>query len=118
MKTRSDSWLMVILLFNMLVALTVFSGWFAPVRSYIVFAYLLFCPGLSLAAFLPSRDKLTQFFLIMVVSVAIDTTIAEILLYARKWSPEWVLVILMVISLVGVTSELVIKTREKLNSFS
>ena len=116
MKTRSDSWLVIILLFNMLVALTVFGGWFAPIRSYVVFAYLLFCPGLSLAVFIPSRDKLTQFFLIMVVSIGIDTTIAEILLYAKKWSPEWILIILMVISLVGVASELFIKTRRKIIS--
>jgi len=118
MKTRSDNWLIVILLFNLLAAIVVFGEWLAPLRGPVVFLYLLLCPGVSLAYLLPTDDTVTRWFLVIVISIAIDTSVAVAFLYAQRWSPELILVILMCISLVAVTSELYIKTRRKVFSQS
>lgn len=116
MKTRSDIWLIVILLFNVLIATVVFFEWLAPLRSPVVFLYLLFCPGLSLAYLIPTGDTVTRLFLTMMISIAIDTVVALLFLYTKNWSPELILLVLMIISLGAAISELYIKIQRKVYS--
>ena len=111
MELRKNYWLVLIPFFNWLVAAAVFGEWQAPVRGYIVFAFLLFCPGLALAYLLPTRDALTCLFLVIVLSIGIDTVVAELILYLGEWSPQLILVILIGVCLLGVLVELAAKIR-------
>lgn len=113
MKTRSDFWMIVILLLNILVAIAVLSGYPLWGREYIVFAFLLFVPGLSLEFLFPVEDRITRIFLIIVASVGIDTVVTEAVLYLGLWSSELVLVILMVFSLIMIFFELLVKKRNE-----
>jgi len=111
MKTRKDYWLVIIFLSKLLVAMAVFGQWPSPLRGLIVFLYILLCPGLSLAYLIPLGDFLTRFFLIIVLSISIDTLVTEAILYLGKWSPQLILVILIMICLLGTSFELFFKFR-------
>lgn len=110
-KNRNDYWHLIVLFLNVLVAIVVFGEWLQPLRSWVLFIFLLFGPGLSLTFIIPSKDFTTQLFLIVVMSVGIDTVVAELFLYMHMWSPLLILAILMVICLTGSMFEFLIKLR-------
>ena len=118
MKNRSDYWLVAVFLLNVLIAAVVYGELLANIRGYVVFGYLLLCPGLSLAYLLPTNDKLTQTFLVIVLSIGMDAVIAEALLLIEMWSPQLTLLILIIISLSSAVSELYIKIRKDSYSVS
>jgi len=116
MKTRNDFWMIVILFIVILVAMSVLSGYSLLGREYIVFAFLLFVPGLSLEFLFPVEDRLTRIFLIIVASIGIDTVVTEAVLYLGVWSPELILVILIIFSLVMMLFELFSKRHNQATS--
>jgi len=108
MKAKKGYWQLIIFLSCLLVVATVFGEWLLPARGIIVFGFLLFCPGLALAYLIPTRDIATKSFLVIVLSIGIDTTVSEIMLYLGKWSPRSILIILIAICLLSTFFELFI----------
>jgi hypothetical protein len=73
----------------------------SPVRTVIVLAFLLVCPGAAWVRLLPLGDTLAVLTVSVAVSIALDTTVAGILLYSHVWSPTAAFVILVGLSLAG-----------------
>lgn len=109
MSKRNGFLPLLVLSLNVLVAMVIFGAQLVSLRSYIVFVYLLLCPGLSWAFTIPAKDFVTRLFLVVVISIGVDTVIAELFLYAGLWSPQLILMVLMVVSLLGLVFETLVK---------
>jgi uncharacterized membrane protein len=64
----------------------------SPARSAVSLLFLLFCPGFVVVQFLRLDDPLTEWTLTVALSIAIDTAVALVLLYAGGWSPRFAVV--------------------------
>jgi uncharacterized membrane protein len=65
----------------------------SPVRSVIVLAFLLVCPGMAVVRPLRLATGTTKLLLAVLVSLAIETALALVMLYAHLWSPPVLLVV-------------------------
>jgi len=110
MKKRSDFyWSMIIIISGLLALTSVFGNWGNPFRWILVLWFLLFCPGLAFAHLLPGKDQIGHWFLVIVLSFTLDTTVAETILYLDRWSPRLILLILLGICVFGVLTKLSIQ---------
>jgi LmbE family N-acetylglucosaminyl deacetylase len=81
-----------------------------PLRPLAVLVFLGFGPGLSLIGLFGISDLTQRLVLSIGVSLALDTIVAGLSLYAGLWSPLGVLLILIAITLVGAGLQLRIVT--------
>jgi uncharacterized membrane protein len=93
--------------------LAVVSDLGSPIRPLISFWFLLTCPGMAFVRLLRVEGRLTELTLAIGLSIAIDTIVAEAMLYAGAWSPNWILVVLICISIGGAVLQ-IISARKKL----
>lgn len=77
-----------------------------PIRPFVILVFLGIGPGLSLVGLLDINDLTQRLVLAIGVSLALDTIIAGLSLYAGLWSPVGVLLTLVAITLVGVGIQL------------
>jgi len=77
------------------------SGTSSSFRVAIVFWFMLVCPGMAFVRLLHLRGHLVEFTLAIGLSLALDTIVAEGMVLAKRWSPEWGLVALAVLCVVG-----------------
>ncbi len=78
----------------------------SPIRPVIAFWLLLICPGMAFVRLLHIEERLTELTLAIALSIAIDTIVAEAMLYAGVWSSELGLVVLICLSIVGVALQI------------
>jgi uncharacterized membrane protein len=78
----------------------------SPFRSVLVFWFLLVCPGMAFVKLLPVRSQLIELTLAVAGSIVLNTLVAEVLIYTRRWSPEWGLYALVLLSFVGVALQI------------
>jgi hypothetical protein len=71
------------------------------VRPLLIMGFLCVCPGLTVVRFFRLNETLIEWMLVIALSIAIDAFIAGILLYAGRWSPEDILIVLLSFCLVG-----------------
>lgn len=96
MKLKNDYYLpAVILISSLMVTAAVYGEWPNPLRGILVFGFMLICPGMAFAHLLPSKDQVTRFMLVIGLSLALDTAVAEVVLYLGMWSPHLMLMILI-----------------------
>lgn len=69
--------------------------------------FLLICPGMAFVRLLPIKETMEQWTLALALSLALDALVGAILVYAHLWSPNVALVILIAVSLVGVSLQIV-----------
>ena len=66
-----------------------------------MFVFFLICPGSGFINFLNLKQPLTEFVLVVALSLSIDSVIAMILLYLGVWSYQTGFLLLSGISLLG-----------------
>jgi nucleoside recognition membrane protein YjiH len=92
------------------VVLAEVSGTSSPIRVAIVFWFMLVCPGMAFARLLCMRERLVELTLAIALSIALDTIVAETMALAKHWSPQWGIVTLAVLSVVGAVIQLTTRT--------
>lgn len=95
------SWPTWLALASFVVAAVVIFDVPSPLRPLAVLAFLGFGPGLSVIGLFGISDLTQRLVLSIAVSLALDTIVAGLSLYAGLWSPVGVLLILIAITLVG-----------------
>jgi hypothetical protein len=91
-----------------LAAAAEFGGLGAPLRPFLMFFFLLVCPGLAVTCFIRLEGLLAPALLIAAASVVVDGGVAEILVLTKNWSPELALAILIGVSAAGALLQLVV----------
>ncbi len=89
-------------------SLITFGNIASPIRPVIAFWFLLVCPGMAFVRLLRIRETLTELMLAVALSLAIDTLVAEAILYAEIWSSRLALLVLIGISVIGAALQLII----------
>jgi len=74
----------------------------SPLLAVLALYFLMIVPGLAVVRLLKLGDPLSEWVLAVALSFAIDTLLANTLLYTGVWSPRWGVIILMLFT-VGVT---------------
>ncbi|MDQ6614882.1 MAG: hypothetical protein M3083_09065 [Actinomycetota bacterium] len=73
----------------------------SPARTFLALAFMLVCPGLPFVRLAGVRDPLLVSILTVALSAAVDTLVAEALLYTHDWSPGLGVAIVSTICLAG-----------------
>jgi uncharacterized membrane protein len=88
-------------------ALAVAIDWDSPIRTMLVLGFLLFVPGLALAALLGVEDLLHRWAMATGVSLAVETATGLALLYTGWFSVDRVMAIVGTITLAALVLTLV-----------
>ncbi len=72
------------------------------VRGPLVLWFSLVCTGMAWVRLLRIRDQVAEAVAAIALSVALSGLTAAAFLYAGRWSPDWTMVALQAITLVGV----------------
>lgn len=88
----------------LMAGLVVFTGLLPLLRAPLVFVFFLICPGIGFINLLNLKQPLTEFVLVVALSLSIDSVIAMILLYSGAWSYQTGFLLLSGISLLGAIS--------------
>lgn len=102
-------WPWIILVWGLAAGLIVFTGALPSQRTWLVFAFLLLCPGMAFVRLLHTGDWIIKATLAVALSLALNAMVALLLLYFRAWSPLNGMMMILAISFLGV----MFKTREE-----
>lgn len=72
-----------------------------PVRAAVVLGFLVAGPGLAIVPLLRIRQVSVEITLVLALSLALDTLVAESLVLAQAWSAGLALAVLIAISVTG-----------------
>jgi len=86
------------------------SGTSSSFRVAIVFWFMLVCPGMAFVRLLHLRGPIVELTLAIALSIALDTIVAESMVLAKRWSPQWGLVALAVLCGVGAVIQISTRT--------
>ena len=100
---RTFVWPLIVIISTYLVGLVTFILPGATVRPLLEMWFLFVCPGVVVVRFFRLRSPAAEWSLIVALSLAVDGIVSGILLYAGKWSPFAILVILMMFCSVGIS---------------
>jgi type II secretory pathway component PulF len=78
-----------------------------PLRAPISLSFLLICPGLAWVRLLGLQEVVAEWTLAVVLSLALDTIVAETMLYAGAWSPDRSLAVLASLSVAGALAQII-----------
>lgn len=70
-------------------------------RIIAVLWFMLVCPGMMLVRFFQLREPLLEWTLAVALSLAMDAIVGGVALYAGRWSPNGVFVVMICLTLVG-----------------
>lgn len=79
----------------------------APFRLAAAACFLPFGPGMAIVRFLQIQDGVAELASAIALSIAIETVVATAMVYARLWSPESALAMLLGLSAAGALMQLV-----------
>ena len=86
------------------------AGWHSPVRVVVALSFMLFVPGWALVELLAIRDPLHQLMLATSVSIALETAVGLILLYAGAFTITNSLAVVASLTILVIAATLVRET--------
>ncbi len=101
MKSYLPLWPAVIVASAAATGLMALLGIQGPVRALVTIGFLCTGPGMALVPLLRLEHGWVNATLAVAVSLALDSIVAESMLYARVWSPGWGLAALIGLSVAG-----------------
>jgi hypothetical protein len=106
MRELSLKWPSIITLSVAAVEVLVYNDMETPVRPLVTLWFLMICPGMAYVRLLGLQDVVAEVVLAVVLSLVLALITASVILYTGHWSPELILMILITLSVVGVTCQL------------
>lgn len=101
MSYQQWAWPVLIIISALGAGLATFRDAVSVIRPPLVLWFLFICPGMAFVRLLHLDDGIAQLTLAIALSLALDTIVAAIMLYAGVWSPRGNLIIVIVLSLLG-----------------
>lgn len=105
------AWPVLILIWAAATALVVFADILPAVRPAVVIGFMLICPGMALIRLLRISDTLHEMVFAIGLSLAIDSALASLMLYAGAWNPDRSVAYLIILSVVGALFQIAALTR-------
>ncbi|MCL5110622.1 MAG: hypothetical protein M1401_17505 [Chloroflexi bacterium] len=111
---RRLNWPAVLVILLALIAdLSIVADFGQPWRPLLVFAFLVIGPGLPLVRLLRLSQPGAVLTLAVVLSLALDTAVAEGLVMTRLWSAGAALAILIIVAVAGAGADLLASSRRE-----
>lgn len=107
MMPRTVAWPAIIVVSALGAAVLTLADIASPVRPVIALWFLCVCPGMAFVRLLRLEEGLTELTLAIALSLAMNVIVAVVTLYTGLWSPQWGLVVLIGLSLLGVVLQIV-----------
>ncbi len=85
----------------------------SPFRFWLTGWFIIVCPGMAWARLLRLRESYFEWTLAIALSLALAAIVSGVMLYAKVWSPQWGVAVLIGISVVGVVWELLMANRQE-----
>lgn len=85
----------------------------SPIRLWTVFGFQLLFPGWAFVRVLTLREPVHEFMLAILLSLAINTVVSEIMILARIWSAQNAMIIVVLITLCGIFLEVFSNRRHR-----
>jgi hypothetical protein len=85
-------------------------------RPVVTLGFLLVCPGMTFVRLLRIRERMTELTLAITLSLALNTLLIVIMLYAGIWAPYTGLLIIICLSVGGVTLQMALAAFQKIDS--
>lgn len=98
-------WPAIILLSAVAVVLT--SPLTDSIRLWIIFWFMMVCPGMAFIRLMGIQDRTTEFIIAVALSLAIDTAVAEVMVLTAKWSIQGGILALICLSLFGALLQII-----------
>ena len=74
----------------------------SPIRSWLTFVVLLFCPGFTYISFLRLRDLPSEIAISIALSISLNVILSEIMVFMKIWNPTLLYVFLALVIMVGI----------------
>lgn len=94
-------WPIITILAALLAGIFAWTNSSGPLRSIILFLYIVLVPGLAFTRLFNFRDILTEVVLAVALSLAAGTILAELMIFSHLWSPDAGLGIMVILSIIG-----------------
>lgn len=101
------AWASFIILASVATAIVLWGTLALSVRPIIVAGFLLICPGMAYVRLLGIENPFAEWVLAVACSLALDTFIAGVLVYAQIWSAHTAMIVLLATSIVGALAQIV-----------
>ncbi|MCL5256795.1 MAG: DUF1616 domain-containing protein [Chloroflexi bacterium] len=98
-------WTLVIAASAAAMGIAIYGNMPVPVRLLAAACFLPFCPGMAIVRLLKIEDGVAELAVAIALSIAIETIVAMALVYARLWSPNLVLAIIIGITVAGTVAQ-------------
>ena len=99
-------WPIILLFSTFFASVLVSSDVSSPIRSVLVFWFLLVCPGMAYVRMLDIKDTLTEWILAVSLSLGTATAVSLVVLYSGNWNASLVMAILVVLTFGGVALQI------------
>lgn len=101
MRRSAWLWPAVIISSSIVVGILTFADIESPLRPVISLWFLFFCPGMAIVRLVGVDEMGVELTLAVAVSLALDSLVALVMLYAGWWSPKGSLGVLIGVSFAG-----------------
>jgi hypothetical protein len=105
--TRTIVWPVLIVVSAVVTAATMLMNIDSPFRVLFGFVFFLIGPGMAWVRLLRLNDALMELTLGVALSIALGVIVGEIMIYFRIWSPQWGLLALICLAMVGINLQVV-----------
>jgi uncharacterized membrane protein len=78
-----------------------------PLRPILIFLFMLVIPGLAFTRLFHFKDLLVEMVLAVALSLVTSTALAELMLFTHTWSPNTGLGVLIELSLLGASLQII-----------
>ncbi|NPV68877.1 MAG: hypothetical protein HPY64_17245 [Anaerolineae bacterium] len=101
-------WPVIIIISAAAACLTVFVFPASPLRPALTLWFLLVCPGMAFVRLLDITPSYLEWMLGVALSLALDTLLSALMMYAHAWSWELALLLLAMLSVGGAALQVVL----------
>ncbi len=107
MRRSAWLWPAAIISSSIVVGILTFADIESPLRPVISLWFLFICPGMAIVRLVGVDEMVVELTLAVAVSLALDTLVPLVMLYAGWWSPKGSLGVLIGVSLAGATLQVI-----------
>jgi uncharacterized membrane protein len=101
LRNDQTTWLVFVVVISFVTAVMVLSGTVSPLRTVLVFGYMLFVPGWSFVRLLRLYNPAIKWALAVTLSMSIVAVIAMLLMFFDAWSASLGMLLTIAVSIGG-----------------
>lgn len=103
---NSNKWPFILIASGIAIGIIQMLNLESPIRPLLAFWFLLICPGMAFVRLLKMKQPLIELTTAIALSLTLNTIVAEVMIYADIWSPDWAVALLISMTIIGALFQL------------